>query len=120
MSKWQNEMDFERGGVWGVSPPWSKPQFGVEVRETESISLRKQAASGAALVSKKKSSKISPSSQNIGKQRGRGGGRLNLCDVSTKLPSVALGRAAKGRAWLFSEKCCPCLRLASLQPGPLS
>lgn len=67
--------------------------------ETASISFRKQAASRAALVSKemrRRRSKILPSGLNIGKLGW--GVRLNLCDVSTRLPGGALGRAGQGLA----------------------
>lgn len=63
-------MDPERGGDprGGVSPPLVQAPIWGSSGETKRISLRKQAASRAALVSKKmSSSKILPSSQNLGK-----------------------------------------------------
>lgn len=112
-------MDSERGGDLGggVSPPLVQAPIWGYSGETESISLRKQAASRAALVSKKmRSSKILPSSQNIGKQCGWG--RLSLCDVSTRLPGVALGRAGQGLA--LQREMSPLPKAGVLQPGLLS
>lgn len=60
----------ERGGDLGGGGHTSLgPRPNLGLKWEESISLRKQAVNRAALVSKKMSSKILPSSQNIGKLR---------------------------------------------------
>lgn len=111
MRKGQNERWFlQEEGTWGGGHTSLGPSPNLGLKWEESISLRKQAVNRAAMVSKKMSSKILPSSQNIGKLSGCGCGwvRLNLCGVSTRLPGVALDRAGQGLA--LSKKCSLCLK----------